>query len=122
MRTRGGIDLPDIAWFRPDGTEMSEEDWEAGFGKSVAVFLNGQGIPDLDARGKRVVDDSFMLAFNAHYEAIEFTLPPPEFGTAWALRVDTAAGPGDSAVFKAGEPVAVAARAMVVLQQVTPEP
>ena len=55
---------------------MSDDDWDSGFGKSVAVFLNGEGIPDLDLRGERVIDDSFLLCFNAHHEPIEFTLPP----------------------------------------------
>ena len=54
---------------------MSDEDWESGFAKSVAVYLNGQGIPDLDERGQRVTDDSFVLCFNAHYEPIDFALP-----------------------------------------------
>ena len=68
---------------------MTDEDWDSGFGKSVAVFLNGHGIPDLDARGQRVTDDSFVLCFNAHHEPIEFTLPPKEFGAAWQLVVFT---------------------------------
>ena len=53
---------------------MSDEDWDSGFAKSVAVYLNGQGIPDLDVRGQRVTDDSFVLCFNAHHEPIDFTL------------------------------------------------
>ncbi|MCB9416245.1 MAG: glycogen debranching enzyme, partial [Mycolicibacterium sp.] len=119
VRQRGSEALPDISWFRPDGSEMNDEDWDSGFGKSVAVYLNGQGIPDLDARGQRVVDDSFVLCFNAHHEPIEFTLPPTEFGPAWQPVVDTAAGPGETgeaAVIKAGGPVRVDSRAMVVLQ------
>ncbi len=75
VRRRGVEGQPDISWFRPDGSEMSDDDWGSGFGKSVAVYLNGLGIPDLDARGQRVTDDSFFLCFNAHHEPIEFTLP-----------------------------------------------
>ncbi|MEE6134820.1 glycogen debranching protein GlgX [Mycobacterium sp. 050128] len=86
---RGQDGLPDITWFAPDGDEMTDEDWGASFAKSVAVFLNGHGIPDRDARGQRVVDDSFLLCFNAHYEPIEFTLPPKEFGASWQLVVFT---------------------------------
>ncbi|MBW0013172.1 glycogen debranching protein GlgX [Mycobacterium sp.] len=86
---RGQDGLPDIAWFTPEGTEMTDEDWGAGFAKSLAVFLNGHGIPDRDARGQRVLDDSFLLCFNAHYESIEFTLPPKEFGASWKLVVYT---------------------------------
>ncbi|MCV7408237.1 glycogen debranching enzyme [Mycobacterium florentinum] len=86
---RGQDGLPDIAWFAPDGDEMTDEDWGASFAKSVAVFLNGHGIPGRDARGQRVLDDSFLLCFNAHYEPLEFTLPPKEFGAAWNLVVYT---------------------------------
>ena len=71
---------------------MDDEDWGSGFGKSVAVYLNGLGIPDLDARGQRVTDDSFFLCFNAHHEPIEFTLPPEAFGRAWTPVVDSAVG------------------------------
>lgn len=122
VRRRGAEGLPDITWFRPDGTEMSDEDWDAGFGKAVAVYLNGHGIPDLDPRGRRVTDDSFIMCFNAHHEPLEFTLPPEEFGVAWQPVVDTAAGPGelaDAEVVKAGGPIRVDARAIVVLQITT---
>jgi glycogen operon protein len=90
VRQRGAQGLPDISWFRPDGSEMDDADWESGFGKSVAVYLNGFGIPDLDARGQRVTDDSFVLCFNAHHEPIEFMLPPEEFGARWEPVIYTA--------------------------------
>jgi glycogen operon protein len=115
---RGDGALPDIAWFAPDGSQMTEDDWETGFAKSIAVYLNGNGIPDLDVRGQRVIDDSFVLCFNAHYEAIEFTLPPNQFGPAWVPVIYTA----DTAVVEpakpvaAGATVAVDARAVMVLQ------
>ena len=84
----------------------------------MAVYLNGLGIPDLDARGQRVTDDSFFLCFNAHHEPIEFTLPPGEFGSAWLPVVDTAEAhnPVDRQSIPAGGAVRVAARATVVLQ------
>ena len=31
---RGQDGLPDISWFAPDGAEMTDEDWDAGFSKS----------------------------------------------------------------------------------------
>jgi len=110
--------LPDIAWFAPDGSEMGDDDWETGFAKSVAVYLNGQGIPDLDVRGQRVTDDSFVLCFNAHYEPIEFTLPPKEFGPAWTPVIYTAdtATAEEAKPVTAGATVAVDARAVLVLQ------
>ena len=90
VRRLGSTGLPDISWLRPDGSEMTEEDWDSGFGKSVAVFLNGQGIPGLDQRGQRVTGDSFVVCFNAHHEPIQFTLPPREFGAQWQVVIDTA--------------------------------
>ena len=118
VRQRGNDRLPDIAWFAPDGSEMGDDDWETGFAKSVAVYLNGQGIPDLDVRGQRVTDDSFVLCFNAHYEPIEFTLPPKEFGPAWTPVIYTAdtATAEEAKPVTAGATVAVDARAVLVLQ------
>ena len=118
VRQRGSDGLPDIAWFAPDGSEMGDDDWETGFAKSVAVYLNGQGIPDLDVRGQRVTDDSFVLCFNAHHEPIEFTLPPKEFGPAWAPVIYTAdtATAEEAKPVTAGATVAVDARAVLVLQ------
>jgi isoamylase len=114
---RGQRGLPDIAWFAPDGDEMTGEDWGAGFSKSVAVFLNGQGIPDLDTRGQRVVDDSFLLCFNAHYETIEFTLPPKEFGAAWRPVIDTEAAIADTDErIPAAGSMSVGARSLIVLE------
>ena len=121
VRRRGSEGLPDISWFRPDGSEMSDEDWDSGFGKSIAVYLNGQGIPDLDPRGRRVVDDSFVMCFNGHHEGLEFILPPAEFGAAWQPVVDTAAGHGevsDATPVQAADAIRVQPRAMVVLQAV----
>ncbi|OBF87280.1 glycogen debranching enzyme GlgX [Mycobacterium sp. 852002-51163_SCH5372311] len=119
---RGQDGLPDIAWFAPDGTEMAEEDWGTGFAKSVAVFLNGHGILDRDPRGQRVLDDSFLLCFNAHNEPIEFTVPPTEFGARWRAVVDT--GDGETlAAYEVG-PAAkftVDAHTAVVLQAVPGE-
>ena len=116
VRRRGAEGLPDISWFAPDGSEMTEEDWETAFAKSVAAYLNGQGIPDLDVRGNRVTDDSFVLCFNAHHEPIEFTLPPAEFGAAWLPVIYTGAAVEPQDTIAAGATVTVDARAVMVLR------
>jgi glycogen operon protein len=120
VRQAGAEGVPDIAWFRQDGSEMTDADWGSGFGRSVATYLNGNGIPDRDARGERVVDDSFVLIFNAHHDSIDFTMPPAEFGESWELKVDT-----DGAELPEGEPlgpqgtIRVGGRSLVVLQAVS---
>ena len=119
VRHRGAEGLPDISWFHPDGLEMSDGDWESRLGRSVAVYINGLGIPGLDARGRRVTDDSFVLCFNAHHEATKFVLPPPEFGPSWIPVLDTAEVTGsgqDLQAVDAGAKLQVEARSMVVLR------
>jgi glycogen operon protein len=112
-----GSELADIAWLRPDGEEMNDEDWNVGYARSLAVFLNGQAIPEPDPRGQRVVDDSFMLLFNASEEPIEFCLPNREWGASWqeVIRCETGAF-GEGPSWNAGELVPTAARDLVVLQ------
>ncbi len=119
---RKGDELRDIAWFTTKGEEMTERDWDTDFGKAVAVFLNGEGIPDLDQRGQQVTDDSFLLCFNAHYEALDFTAPPSSYGSTWESTLDTAQ-PVDHQIdgprtVKAGEVIAVEARSLLVLCRV----
>jgi len=116
-----GTPIEDIAWFKPDGEQMSDEDWESGFAKSVAVFLNGDGIREPDARGERVSDASFVLLFNAHHEPIEFCIPDLATAERWHVVVDTHApmlADVDSRAVKSGEAVNVEARSILVLQQV----
>ena len=120
VRQRDTTGLPDISWLSPDGSEMTEEDWDSGFGKSVAVYLNGQGIPGLDQRGHRVTGDSFVVCFNAHHEPIQFTLPPKEFGAQWQVVIDTANPTNEhgDVILAAAATGPVQARALVVLQEV----
>jgi isoamylase len=120
---RRGEGLPDLQWFTPDGQEMTEENWDSGFGRSIAVFLNGFGIPDRDQRGQRVADDSFLLCFSAHDEAIDFVLPDSEYGAQWQIVIDTLHGVEDDApaVLPPGGTVAVGPRAIVVLRMVDAE-
>jgi isoamylase len=106
MSIRGGHNaLGDIAWFTPAGEEMTEDDWEAGFAKSLTVFLNGEAICEPDQRGERVRDDSFLLLFNASEQHLEFTVPAAAYGQAWEKELDTAApkGPANGAAVKPGD-------------------
>jgi isoamylase len=88
---RGGRQrLGDIAWFTPAGQEMTGEDWDAGFAKSLTVFLNGQAISEPDRRGQRVADDSFVLLFNGSEHDLVFAIPPRRYGQRWTTVLDTA--------------------------------
>jgi glycogen operon protein len=82
--------LPDVWWFRPDGRRMTQRDWQRGDAHTLGVFLNGEEILTRTPYGEQIVDDSFLLLFNAHYESVSFQLPARRFGRGWLLEVDTA--------------------------------
>jgi glycogen operon protein len=82
-------EVPDIAWFRPDAQPMTDDDWQTGFAKSLAIFLNGRAIQTPDSQGEKVFDDSFYLLFNAHSEPVAFRLPEANWGRRWVKEFDT---------------------------------
>jgi isoamylase len=119
---RGGDDLRDIAWFTESGKEMTEQDWEVQVCQYLTVFLNGDGIPDADARGQPVTDNSFLLCFNSHYTDIEVQLPGDGYGQQWTVVLDTATGqrPGSRGATAPGDAkITVTGRSLVILERVT---
>ncbi|OJH34314.1 glycogen debranching protein GlgX [Cystobacter ferrugineus] len=80
----------DLTWFRPDGTEMSSEDWQKPFVRSLAFLLGGDAIPSPDERGQRIIGDALLVLLNAHHEAVSFTVPPPTEGKRWVIQLYTA--------------------------------
>jgi isoamylase len=113
-----GEDLRDIAWFTPGGTEMSEADWATGFAKSVGVFLNGDAIGYPDKRGQAVVDDSFLLLFNAADTGIDFIMPGADYGERWEVVIDTTTPLGaEQPSVKADAAIQVEGRSVVVLRR-----
>ena len=110
--------VADIEWFLPDGSSMNEEHWGEYYAKSVALFLNGKGIHSVDSEGKKVVDDSFYIIFNAHHESVEYTLPEERFGQKWQMVLNTATEPGDgkSPNYKTGDKIDVDSRSVILLQ------
>ena len=119
-----GSGVKDLAWFTPQAKEMSEEDWKAGFAKSLAVFFNGDAIASTDIYGDRVTDDSFYFIFNAHHEPLQFTLPDGSLAKSWLKVIDTNDPPRrrerrkDQQEFEAGGTVQAAERSLILLQKV----
>ena len=115
---RTGEQTRDIAWFTPSGAEMTPQDWDSGLDQCLAVFLNGEAIPEPDARGERVVDDTFLLCFNAHPVAVDFVLPVPDYGALWVGALDTNHPRGESALrARAGQTITLPARSLLVLRK-----
>jgi len=115
-----GSDVRDIVWFNPNGGEMTEKQWNDGLAKAIAIFLNGQEIRTPGSRGERIVDNDFLIIFNAHYEAIEFTLPKMLQEWEWVTVVDTTMPQfvEQGYRYKKGEPLVMTERTSVVLQKI----
>jgi isoamylase len=112
--------VSDIGWFKPDGQEMTDQDWNSTFARTVGVFLNGRAIPTPDHRGEPIVDDSFYLLFNGHFEAIDFTLPKRPWADKWECVLDTNELVPDFRVrleWKAGDALKVQSHSVIVLRR-----
>jgi glycogen operon protein len=109
--------LPDVWWFRPDGRRMTQKDWQREDAHTLGVFLNGDEIPERSPDGKDVVDDSFLLLFNAYGDSITFTLPTRRFGARWQVEIATGEG-GPAGVVQARARVTLEGRSLALLRRV----
>ncbi|MDT5350612.1 MAG: isoamylase [Mycobacterium sp.] len=115
---RSGDEVRDIAWLTPYGTEMTPEEWNTSRHKCLGVFLNGDAITAPDARGQRVVDDSFLLCFNSHQGAVDFAMPPDDYAQQWAVELDTNDPNCDAhRAVAADEKISLAGRSLLVLRK-----
>ena len=113
---RDGDQNRDIAWLTRNAVEMTPGDWQSGI-KSVAVFLNGEAIPEPDKRGERIVDDSFLMCFNAHAYPVEFVTPDGKYARRWKVVLDTFHPDDGEQVVSAGAKVTVPPRSLLLLQK-----
>ena len=113
-----GSEMHDLAWYLPDGKELSDENWDHDFAKSLGVYLNGNRIRCVDYNGHRIVDDSFYIIFNAHHEALDYILPNDECGAGWQKVADTSDGfvGLNEETFKPGSTISVQDRSIIVLK------
>ncbi len=84
-----GSEVKDLSWFRPDGKEMTEEDWNNPEIRCFGLRLAGDAIEEMDMRGNRIVDDTLLILLNAHPELILFVLPAHRAEVRWELILDT---------------------------------
>jgi isoamylase len=110
-----GDESSDILWLTPGGKEMTQEDWGAGYAQSLSVYLNGEAITEPDPRGGRIVDDRFLLLFNAHPDPLTFTLPEPSLAAGWEVVIDTGSAKRSRPLGATGE-VKVSGRAVMLLR------
>jgi glycogen operon protein len=87
-RERAVDGLPDLFWWREDGQEMTDNDWEDADRRLLCVEKRtAAGTPRYAAEPAAI-----LLIFNAGPEA-EVVLPKPAKGKHWVCRIDTSVEP-----------------------------
>ncbi len=112
-----GSEVKDLTWFRPDGEEMSDEDWNNPSARSLGIRMAGEAMDEVDEKGRRITDDTLLLLINAHYEPIPFTLPVGPSDSRWGLVLDTREPTGKRYRFQpveAGEPYDLESRSLAL--------
>jgi glycogen operon protein len=114
-----GSNVKDIVWLQPEGKEMTAQQWDSDFARSLGVYLSGQGIEDTDARGRPLSDASFLMLFNAYHEMVPFKLPAFDRRLAWIVELDTANGHEGSAprLYAGGETFGLQGRSLALLRE-----
>ena len=107
--------IPQVEWFDHTGSIMDMDDWQNTHAFSMMIYLNGSDIPEVDWYGNRMVDNDFILIFNAHYEPIMFTLPDERYGRKWLLVVDTHNPDEPELSYEAGFMITAQSRSFLML-------
>jgi isoamylase len=117
-RETHGSGVVDIGWFHPDGSKIDDSEWHDSSNRAISIFLNGAEIPNLDRRGQRTVDDSFLLFFNPSADSIPFYISESIETQQWRVVIDTKETAGfveAGKTYRQDHPVTVAARSLIVL-------
>jgi glycogen operon protein len=113
-----GSEVKDLAWFRPDGKEMRQQEWETDFIRCLGLRLAGDAIEEMDDRGQLVHGETLLLLLNAHHEEVPFILPSHRASVRWDLILDTAEpsrGQG-RIIYKGGDCYQLTSRSLVLFQ------
>jgi len=115
-----GKGVKDVMWLRPDGKEMSDEDWNSSWIHSIGMLLIGQVPDEVDENAESLNDDAFFLILNSYHEPISFAVPTPLPGIKWEVTVDTSASKQETVkrLVDGGQAVEVSGRSEILLKQV----
>ncbi|MGV3531260.1 MAG: glycogen debranching protein GlgX [Chthoniobacteraceae bacterium] len=112
-----GPEIKDLYWLKPDGTEMSDADWNTGQARSLGMILPGNQITERGEQGEPIAGQTLGILFNAHYEPIDFRLGVRRRDLVWSCIIDTAATSQPSPrTFTHREILPLQARSLVVIQ------
>jgi glycogen operon protein len=118
-----GTEIKDLYWLKPDGSEMSDADWNAGHARCLGMGLPGDQITEIGERGERIAGDTFAILFNAHHEPISFRLGARRRDVRWTCAFDTAVPGAPSRTFEHMSEFPLQARSLALLRaEILPNP
>jgi isoamylase len=107
---------PQMVLYRPDGNQMTAEDWQNAAARALAVALDGRQVTDADGDTN---SDRLLLLLNAHHQPVEFTIP---ISPAIWKAVLTTGGPDDTPPITTRGTITLDARSLLLLQSSTSVP
>jgi glycogen operon protein len=110
-------EVEDIVWLRPDGSQMTHEDWSTAWVRSLGVLLPGAGLDGLDERGREQEDDTLYIMLNAYHDPVTFIIPAACDEGAWRVLVDSgrAEEPAPRKRLRPGRPIELCGRSLMLL-------
>ncbi len=113
-----GSEVKDLTWFRPDGKEMTDQDWGNPEIRFLGLQLAGDAVDDVDDQGNPIIDDTLLVLLNAHHEPVSFVLAAHGAAIRWELILDTreSTGKQENSPIQGGEPYELGARSLALLR------
>jgi len=84
-----GTEVKDVMWLRPDGQEMTDNDWESEWIRCIGVRVSGDVTHEINEDGSALIDDDFVMILNSYQESVKFQLPAFVPGATWEVSIDT---------------------------------
>lgn len=113
-----GSAVKDLTWFRPDGKEMTDDDWANPDTRCFGLRLAGDAMEEVDTRGRRLAGDTLLILLNAYWEALPFILPAHRPRLRWDVLLDTctATGKRSAQLIRGGRPYTLEARSLALFR------
>ncbi|MGD9556288.1 MAG: glycogen debranching protein GlgX [Mangrovibacterium sp.] len=116
-RSIHGQEVRDIRWINTCGNDMSDEEWQTGYIRSMGMLLDGQVMLEINQRGEIITDDRLLILVNSHWESVSFKLPHTVPSSRWKLLFDTCPENGQDLT---GDTYQVYGNSLVLLRETMP--
>ncbi|MGI8643705.1 MAG: glycogen debranching protein GlgX [Thermomicrobiales bacterium] len=119
-----GSDVKDLTWYGPDGSEMTDAEWEDASIQALGLRLAGDALNEKDDYGNIVTGDTLLIILNGDDTELKFPLPhvTPAAKQAWNVEIDTyqAAAPVNRRL-RGGATIRLVPLSLMVLRQIEVE-